>query len=115
MRDSTPMLRSEAFNEAFDNFDDAFVKALATSNPRVFALYETVMANLRILPEAEAIAKLKAATFEFFDCTADHKMKNAEADWLNMYCITVSESLIVFSIIVKCVASLYKPTILLTV
>jgi microcystin degradation protein MlrC len=60
------MLRSEAFNEAFDDFEDAFLKALASSNPLVFDLHQKVMANLREFTESEAIAELKDATHRFF-------------------------------------------------
>lgn len=59
------MLRSEAFNEAFDDFEDAFLKALASSNPLVFGLHEKVMTNLRELTEAKAIAELRDATYRF--------------------------------------------------
>lgn len=83
MRSSTPMLRSEAFNEAFDNFDDVFVKALASSNPLVFTLHESVMANLRDLPEAEAIARLKKVTRQILDHAIEQKIEYDEAEWLN--------------------------------
>lgn len=74
MRNGIPMLRSEAFNEAFDNFDDAFVKALASSNPLVFDLHGSVMANLRKLTEAEAIAALRNATWQFLTHAADQEI-----------------------------------------
>jgi hypothetical protein len=68
MRSSTPMLR---------------LKALASSNPLVFILHESVMANLRDLPEAEAIERLKKVTRQILDHAIEQKVEYNEANGLN--------------------------------
>ncbi len=56
-----PRLRSETFNEAFEAFENAFLKALTRPHPLVFETHETVMGALRDMEDDDAAAKLRNA------------------------------------------------------
>ena len=85
MNDNIPMRRSGKFNEAFDGFENAFLKALAYPNPFVFEIHEAVLPAIRGMAEENAIAKLREAERRFLDHAAGHRfIRSADDNYLDM-------------------------------
>jgi DNA-binding GntR family transcriptional regulator len=83
MNGNHPLLRSEAFNEAFDAFEDAFLKALTTPNPFVFEMHDTVLRALRGMCDEGAVAKLREAELSLLQHASGEKpLYSSEAERL---------------------------------
>ncbi|WP_144404723.1 hypothetical protein [Belnapia sp. F-4-1] len=83
MNGNHPLLRSEAFNEAFDAFEDAFLKALATPNPFVFEMHDTVLRALRGMCDEDAVDRLREAELSLLQHASGEKpLYSSEAERL---------------------------------